>query len=215
MEEKKLMRMFVKDIGGIQMLTQEEEQILARRSKRGDAESRNRLIESNLRFVLKAAYRYWLPGFSILDMVSEGCQGLMRATKTFDPDKGIRFLTYAGSSITQGVMKAMENQRRESFVSLDEPLYDDEPETTRKDVLVSEDPRSDEAAFYHQVQDIMNRLNDRERTIINLRYWQGLTLEEVGLRINLGKERVRQIEARALRKLRRVIEGMEVFPHGR
>ncbi|MCF6147319.1 MAG: sigma-70 family RNA polymerase sigma factor [Candidatus Kuenenia sp.] len=206
MEEKKLMRMFERDLEGFPMLTQDEERILTRQSKMGDVGSRNRLVESNLRFVLKVAYQYWLPGFSIMDMVSEGCQGLIRATKTFDPDKGIRFLTYAGIAITQGVMKAMANQRRDACVSLDEPLYDDEFETTRKDVLVSEDPRSDEAAFYHQIQDSMNRLCERERMIITLRFWQGLTLEEAGMRLNITKETVRKIEARTLRKLRWEIE---------
>ncbi|TLD40614.1 MAG: RNA polymerase sporulation specific sigma factor SigK [Candidatus Jettenia ecosi] len=175
----------------------------------GDEAARNRLIESNLRFVLKVVYEYWRPGLPLMDMASGGCQGLIKAAKTFDPDKGFRFLTYARSSIAQGVIGAMNDHKQYKHESLDELIYDDESETSEKDLLVSKDPQGEEVAFYNQVRDLLNHLDDRERTIIILRFWHSLTLEEVSLRIHITKETVRRIESRALRKLRWAIDAKD------
>ncbi len=206
MEEKNLIRMFEKDVERIPILTKDEELIIARQSQMGDEASRNRLIESNLRFILKVVYQYWSPGLPLMDMISEGCLGLIKAAKTFDPDKGFRFLTYAGNSIVQGVIKAIKDHKQYGHDSLDEIIYEDGSEITQKVIIESDELRSDETTFYNQVCDLLNRLSDKERMVITLRFWQHLTLDEVGLRINLGKERVRQIEIKALRKLRWTIE---------
>ncbi|MCK6469402.1 MAG: sigma-70 family RNA polymerase sigma factor [Candidatus Brocadia sinica] len=204
--ERGLLRMFLKDVEGMQMLAQEEEMSVARRSRVGDEASRNYLVESNLRFVIKVVFQYWSPGLPLMDMISEGCLGLIKAAKTFDPDKGFRFLTYAGNSIVQGVIKAIQDHKRHGHDSLDELIYGNESEMTQGDILESDELQNDETAFYRQVCDLLNRLSARERMVITLRFWQRLTLDEVGLRINLGKERVRQIEVKALRKLRWAIE---------
>lgn len=204
--ERGLLRMFLKDVGGMQMLTQEEEMSVARRSWIGDEASRNHLVGSNLRFVITVVFQYWSPGLPLMDMISEGCLGLIKAAETFDPDKGFKFLTYAGYAIVQGVKKAVQDHKQYGYESLDELIYGNESEMTQGDILISEDPQSEETAFYSQVCDFLNRLSARERMVITLRFWHDLTLDEVGQRINLGKERVRQIEVKALRKLRWAIE---------
>lgn len=209
--ERGLLRMFKKDMEKIQMLTQEEEISIARRSRTGDVTARNRLIESNLRFVLKVVFQYWSPGLPLMDMISEGCQGLIKAAKTFDPDKGFRFLTYAGDVIVQGVIRAIKDHKRYKHESLDELVYEDESELSKKDILVSEYPESDKMAFYNQVRDFLDHLSEREHVIITLRFWHGLSLGEIGLRINLAREMVRRVEAKALRKLRWAIEKQGKF----
>lgn len=209
--ERGLLRMFEKDMEKIQMLTQEEEISIARRSRTGDVAARNRLIESNLRFVLKVVFQYWSPGRPLMDMISEGCQGLIKAAKTFDPNKGFRFLTYAGDVIVQGVIRAIKDHKRYKHESLDELVYEDESELSKKDILVSEYPESDKMAFYNQVRDFLDHLSEREHVIITLRFWHGLSLEEIGLRVNLAREMVRRVEAKALRKLRWAIEKQGKF----
>lgn len=209
--ERGLLRMFLKDVESIQMLTQEEEISIARRSRTGDVTARNRLVESNLRFVLKVVFQYWSPGLPLMDMISEGCQGLIKAAKTFDHDRGFRFLTYANNSIVQSVIRAIKDHQKYGYDSLNTTAYDAGPEVTQEELLESEDPQSDETAFLDQIRDMLNRLNDRERMVITLRFWDGLTLDEVGMRIKLGKEQVRRIEAKALRKLRWAIEKQGKF----
>lgn len=204
--ERGLLRMFVKDVARIRLLTPEEEIRIARRSRAGDEAARNLLVESNLRYVVKVANRYWSPGLPLMDMVSEGYRGLMKAASTFDPDKGFRFLTYAGDAIAQSVTRAIADHKRHGHDSLDEHIYGDESEVSQGDVLASEAMQGDEMAFLNQVRDKLNLLDDRERMIVTLRFWHSLTLEEVGKRIHVAKETVRKIEARALRKLRWAID---------
>jgi RNA polymerase primary sigma factor len=204
--ERRLLGMFLKDVERIQMLTKEEEMSTARRSLMGDETARNCLVESNLRFVLKVVFQYWSPGLPLMDMISEGCLGLIKAAETFDPDKGFKFLTYAGYAIVQGVIKAVQDHKQYGHESLDELIYDDGSEISQRDVLASKDQQGDGTAFYNQIRDLLDHLSNRERMIITLRFWHGLTLEEIGSRINITKETVRKIEARVLRKLRWAID---------
>lgn len=212
--ERGLLRMFLKDVEKIQMLSQEDEMNVARRSRIGDEASRNHLAESNLRFVIKVVFQYWSPGLPLMDMISEGCLGLMKAANTFDPDKRFKFLTYAGYAIVQGVIKAVQDHKQYGHESLDELIYDDGSEVTQEDLLESDVRQSDDLAFLNQIRDMLNCLSDKERMIITLRFWHGLTLEEIGSRINVTKEAVRRIEVRALRKLRWAINAKrgEAFP---
>jgi RNA polymerase sigma factor (sigma-70 family) len=198
---------FLRDIKNIQLLTREEEYVLARRARQGDPESVRRLIEANLRFVIKVAlrYRYWNPGLPLMDMISEGCLGLMEAIETFNLDLGYRLITYAELRIRWRIIRVIRDHRKHELISLDEPIYNDGEETA-KDLLVSEDLWADEKYFQSQVEymirNVFDCLNDRERKVIRLRFWDGFTLENAGLKIGSGKERTRQIEAKALRKLR-------------
>ncbi|KAB2836189.1 MAG: sigma-70 family RNA polymerase sigma factor [Candidatus Brocadia sp.] len=212
--ERGLLRMFLKDVESIQMLTKEEEMSVARRSRLGDEASRNHLVESNLRFVIKVVFQYWSPGLPLMDMISEGCQGLVKAAKTFDPDMGCRFLSYAGVAIVQGVIRAIQDHKQYEYESLDELIFDDGSEVTQEDLLESNELQCDDTVFLNQVRDMLNHLNDRERIIITLRFWHNLTLEEIASRINVTKETVRKIEARALRKLRWAIDERTMIGHG-
>lgn len=200
--ERDLFRMFQKEIENIPVLKREEEVVIARQACAGDQVSADRIIESNLRFVLKVVFSCWRPDLPLMDLISEGCRGLIRALQTFDPDKGFRFITYAEPWITSFVKRAILSHRRHEHISLDEPAYDDGEETTLKDLLISGETGADEAVSNKEVRRILLQLNDRERTIIILRFWQDLTLEEIGLRIGIKKESVRRVESRTLRKLR-------------
>lgn len=212
--ERGLLRMFLKDVEGIQMLSREEEMSVARRSLAGDETARNCLVESNLRFVLKVVFQYWSPGLPLMDMVSEGCLGLIKAAETFDPDKGFKFQTYAGYAIVQGVIKAVQDHKQYGHESLDEIIDNDGSEISLRDVLASKDQQGDETAFYNQIRGLLDHLSDRDRMIITLRFWHDLTLEEIGSRANVTKETVRRIEARALRKLRWAIDERTRIGHG-
>lgn len=203
-----------KGSGGNSELTQEEEMSVARRSRLGDEASRNHLVESNLRFVIKVVFQYWSPGLPLMDMISEGCQGLVKAAKTFDPDMGFRFLSYAGVAIVQGVIRAIQDHKQYEYESLDELIFDDGSEVKQEDFLESDELPCDDTVFLNQVRDILNCLSDRERMIITLRFWHNLTLEEIGSRINVTKETVRKVEARALRKLRWAIDERTMIGHG-
>jgi RNA polymerase sigma factor (sigma-70 family) len=208
--ERNLLRIFQKEISAFHLLTKEEEIIIANQARQRDERSINRLIEANLRFVIKLAFQYWRPGLPLIDMVSEGCLGLMAAIETFNPALGYRLITYATLPIKWHIIRAIIDHKKHEHDSLDMPIYDDEGETeTPKDLLVSEDPGADEKYFHSQIEHMIGNtfacLNGRERKVIKLRFWHDLTLEEVGLRIGLKKERTRQIEAKALRRLRRAL----------
>lgn len=201
--EKELLKMFQKDIERIPLLTREEEAETARQARASDRSAADRLIESNLRFVLKVVFKFWYPGLPLMDLIAEGCRGLIAALQTFDPEMGFRFITYAEPAIRQRVHKAIKNHYLHEHFSLDESAYYDEGEKTiLKDLLASDDPGADDTVFDKQVRRMLLELDDRARVIIVLRFWHDLTLEEIVLRIGLKKERVRQIEARSLRKMR-------------
>lgn len=110
--ERDLLRMFISDMKKIPVLTREEEVLLARQARAGNKAAANRLVEANLRFVLKIVFKYRRPGFPMMDLISQGCLGAMRATETFDPETGFRFVTYAGHWINQFVQRAVQNHYR-------------------------------------------------------------------------------------------------------
>lgn len=200
--ERDLLRLFVMDMKKFPVLTREEEVLLARQARAGDKAAANRLVESSLRFVLRIVFKYRRPGFPMMDLVSQGCMGAMRATKTFDPDTGFRFVTYAGHWIKQFVQRAMMEYARHQHHSLDDPAFGDDEDTTFKDLLVSGEPGAEVMTSDRQVTRMLSVLSEREKTVITLRFWHDLSLEEVGDRIGLTKDRVRQIESRSLRKMR-------------
>jgi RNA polymerase sigma factor (sigma-70 family) len=137
-----------------------------------------------------------------MDLISEGCIGLMVALKTYDPDKGYRFITYAGSSIIHRIIYFIKCHQKHELYSLDEPVFDINKRETRKDLLLSDDISNDKKVFYSDIRELLNQLSDRERNVLILRYWHNLTLDEAGEKIGLTKESVRRIENRSLRKLR-------------
>jgi len=256
---------YLKEIQRIPLLSREEEGVLARRARGGDAEAKRRLTEANLRLVVQVARRYVNRGLPLPDLIEEGNLGLLRAVEKFEVDRGTRFSTYAVWWIRQAIVRALANQartirlpvhvelllgryRREQErltqnlgrpptteelaaalgttveqveelegirrhpVSLDAPLGD---ERTRLGDIVSDesaDPSGALTSFFREHADLVSVLDDlaaNERTVLRRRF--GLegdppeTLETIGRRLGLTRERVRQIESAGLRKLRALL----------
>ena len=256
-------KMYLKDIGKVPLLSQDEEITLAKKVLEGDEYAKNKLCESNLRLVVSIAKRYsGKNGMSFLDLIQEGNIGLLKAVEKFDYTKGFRFSTYATWWIRQSITRAMADQARTIRIPVHmvetinrlgrvskklmqelgrEPSVEEiaekmnisiervvEIQKIAQDPLSLEDPVGDEdskvgdyvpdetsimpddAATHSmlkgQLLSVIETLTPREQKVIRLRY--GLddgspkTLEQVGQEFNVTRERIRQIEAKALRKLR-------------
>lgn len=200
--EHGLLRMFRKEICNIPLLSRQEEYILAKRAQSGDLEAINCLVESNLRFVIQTVFKFWYPGLPLMDLIAEGCTGMMKAAKTYDPDRGFRFLTYAEYGIRSRVWAGIKSHYRHNHDSLDAPAFEDGEEITCGDLIASDDPGADQNYFAMQIGNLLNRLSEREKKVIELRFWHDKTLEEIGDVLGLTSNRIRQIEGRALRRLR-------------
>ena len=248
-------RMYLKEIGKVPLLTPEEEIDLAKRMEMGDESAKKRLAEANLRLVVSIAKRYGGRGMQFLDLIQEGNLGLIKAVEKYDYSKGFKFSTYATWWIRQAITRSIADQartiripvhmvetinrlirtsRQPSAEELAEKL-DMPVERVREIMKISQDPVSLEtpigeeedshlgdfiqddhvqvpvdAATYtllhEQLMEVLDTLTDREQKVLRLRF--GLddgrprTLEEVGREFNVTRERIRQIEAKALRKLR-------------
>ena len=256
-------RMYLKEIGKISLLTLEEEQELSKKVAEGDEKAKKRLAESNLRLVVSIAKRYVGRGLLFLDLIQEGNIGLMKAVEKFDYDKGYKFSTYATWWIRQAITRALADQARtirvpvhmvetinkmarierqmtlelnreptdqelskkmglsvdkiaeirkisQDPVSLETPIGE-EDDSHLGDFLADERTMSpEEFATYEilkdELREVLDTLTVREKEVLELRF--GLfdgsshTLEEVGKQFKVTRERIRQIEAKALRKLR-------------
>lgn len=256
-------RMYLKEIGKVPLLSPEEEQELARKMADGDQDAAARMTEANLRLVVSIAKRYVGRGMQFLDLIQEGNIGLMKAVEKFDFNKGYKFSTYATWWIRQAVTRAIADQARTIRVPvhmvetinkvirvsrqlLQELGHDPTPEEIAeemgmtpekvKEVLkVAQEPVSmetpigeeedshlgdfikDEGAsepaeaaassmLRNELEEVLDTLSPREKQVLELRFGlndgQPRTLEEVGKQFNVTRERIRQIEAKALRKLR-------------
>ncbi len=260
-------RIYLKEIGFSPLLSAEEEVFYARKSQKGDDKARKRMIESNLRLVVKIARRYMNRGLSLLDLIEEGNLGLIRAVEKFDPERGFRFSTYATWWIRQTIERGIMNQTRtirlpvhvlkeiniyqraarylaqkldhepspeevanlldkpvedvkgmlglnERVASVDAPL-DDDPDRSLLDAIADERTPDPEKVLQRDdlqslIQQWLNELNDKQREVVERRF--GLnhreisTLEEVGADIGVTRERVRQIQVEALKRLRVILE---------
>lgn len=256
-------KMYLKEIGKIPLLSADEERVLAENMERGDVEAKRRLAEANLRLVVSIAKRYVGRGMQFLDLIQEGNSGLMKAVEKFDYKRGFKFSTYATWWIRQAITRAIADQARtiripvhmvetiNKLVRIERQLIQElgrdpsneeianemgiEIEKVREVRKIAQEPVSletpigeeedshlgdfiedesavapDEAANYimlrEQLNDTLLELGERERKVLELRF--GLTdgtprtLEEVGKEFNVTRERIRQIEAKALRKLK-------------
>lgn len=256
-------RMYLKEIGKVSLLSADEEIILAKRMENGDEAAKKRLAEANLRLVVSIAKRYVGRGMLFLDLIQEGNLGLIKAVEKFDYRKGYKFSTYATWWIRQAITRAIADQARtiripvhmvetinklirvsrqmlqelgrepapeeiakemdmpvervreilkisQEPVSLETPIGEEEDSHLGDFIQDEHLPVPAEAAAFtllrEQLDEVLDTLTERERNVLRLRFGlddgRARTLEEVGKQFNVTRERIRQIEAKALRKLR-------------
>lgn len=258
-------RLYLREIGKIPLLSSEEELALAHRVVAGEKDAKDKMAEANMRLVVSIAKRYVGRGLDLLDLIQEGNTGLLRAVEKFDPDKGFKFSTYATWWIRQAITRAIADQARtiripvhmvetinkllrtqrrltqelnrepsneeiakemeievdkvehimkikQDISSLDASIRDDEEDSVLADFIEDEDTVSPEESatgqlLKEQVRDMLSALTEREQKILKLRFGledgKSHTLEEVGQEFSVTRERIRQIEAKALAKLRK------------
>ena len=260
-------RLYLREIGKIPLLTAEEEFDLAQKVVKGSKKAKDKMVEANMRLVVSIAKRYSGRGLDFLDLIQEGNTGLLRAVEKFDPDKGFKFSTYATWWIRQAITRAIADQARTIRIPVHmvetinkllrtqrrltqelnrEPTTEElskeleiEPEKVEYvmkikqdisslDATVGNDGDDDDSALgdfiedegritpeesaanqllKEQIRDILSTLSDREQKIIKMRFGldggKSHTLEEVGQEFAVTRERIRQIEAKALSKLRK------------
>jgi RNA polymerase primary sigma factor len=258
-------RLYLREIGKIPLLTSEQELTLAHRVVAGEKKAKDEMAEANMRLVVSIAKRYVGRGLDLLDLIQEGNTGLLRAVEKFDPDKGFKFSTYATWWIRQAITRAIADQARtiripvhmvetinkllrtqrrltqemnreptneeiakemeidvekvehimkikQDISSLDASVRDDEEDSVLGDFIEDEDTVSPEESaagqlLKEQVKDLLGSLTEREQKILKLRFGledgKSHTLEEVGQEFSVTRERIRQIEAKALAKLRK------------
>jgi RNA polymerase primary sigma factor len=256
-------RMYLKEIGNVPLLSAEDEITLATRIQEGDEAAKRALAEANLRLVVSIARRYMGRGMMFLDLIQEGNMGLIKAVEKFDYTKGFKFSTYATWWIRQAITRAIADQARtirvpvhmvetinklnrvsrnlvqelgrepsieevaeamelsiekvreimkaaQEPVSLETPIGE-EHDSNLGDFIEDHDaPAPDDAAAYamlrEQLEDVLDTLTEREENVLRLRFGltdgKSRTLEDVGKLFGVTRERIRQIEAKALRKLR-------------
>ncbi len=256
-------RMYLKEIGKVPLLSADEEIVLAQRMEEGDIEAKRRLAEANLRLVVSIAKRYVGRGMQFLDLIQEGNLGLIKAVEKFDYRRGYKFSTYATWWIRQAITRAIADQARtiripvhmvetinklirvsrqllqelgrepqpeeiakeigmsvdkvreimkisQEPVSLETPIGEEEDSHLGDFIPDDDAPAPAEAAAFtllkEQLIDVLDTLTAREEKVLRLRFGlddgRARTLEEVGKEFNVTRERIRQIEAKALRKLR-------------
>ena len=203
---------YFKDITNSKPLSRAEEGRLSRRWRENhDVNARNKLIEANLKFVANIAQNYKGLGLSYSDLIQEGNNGLFRAIDKFEPERGNKFISYAVNWIREGILSALK--KRNSLPSEDLPNNIDDIDDDSNDNTITEDIFIENYELKHNEQDIttilnllMEELSDREKYIV--KKYNGIgekkpkTLEEIGKTLNLTKERVRQINEKAMKKLR-------------
>ena len=270
-------RLYLREIGKIPLLSAEEEMDLARRIVEGDKKAKDKMAEANMRLVVSIAKRYSGRGLDFLDLIQEGNTGLLRAVEKFDPDKGFKFSTYATWWIRQAITRAIADQARTIRIPVHmvetinkllrtqrrmtqelnrEPTIEElskeldmEPEkieyvikikqdissldagvgrdgedddSVLQDFIVDEDTVSPEDSasnqlLKEQVQEILSSLSDREQKIVRMRFGldngENHTLEEVGQEFAVTRERIRQIEAKALANLRKHKDAKKLYEY--
>lgn len=256
-------KMYLRGIGQINLLTSDEEKIIAEKAKNGDTVARDQLIESNLRLVVSIAKKYMNRGLSFLDLIQEGNIGLMKAVDKFDYSLGYKFSTYATYWIKQAISRAIANQGR--TIRIPVHMYEDigkvrkteteliqtlhhKPsdaeiakamnvkldfikevrsymaDTTSLDIQVGDEEDTTIGSFiedtsiegpadafgqdelHSALMSVLHTLDDREAEVIAMRFGLGgvkpMTLEDIGKKFGVTRERIRQIETKAMRKLR-------------
>ncbi|EKS6740916.1 RNA polymerase sigma factor RpoS [Enterobacter ludwigii] len=210
-------QLYLGEIGYSPLLTAEEEVYFARRALRGDVASRRRMIESNLRLVVKIARRYGNRGLALLDLIEEGNLGLIRAVEKFDPERGFRFSTYATWWIRQTIERAIMNQTRTIRLpihivkELNVYLRTARELSHKLDHEPSAEDTTQDDDMKQSIVKWLFELNAKQREVLARRFgllgYEAATLEDVGREIGLTRERVRQIQVEGLRRLREILQG--------
>ncbi len=203
--ELPLLKMLLHDTQRFPLLSRQQEINLVIQTRAGDKQAERKLVESNIRYVIKKALKMWRPGLPLMDMVSAGCIGLMRAVKAADPSYECRLLTYAGYGIKHRILQVILDHRKHDLASLDAPVFEGAEEDTDESLLdriVTDEEDAEIMALYGQLRAMVARLKQREGTIIEQRFFLDKTLDEVGALLGITGERVNVIEAKALLKLR-------------
>lgn len=268
-------RLYLREIGKIPLLSPEEELALAQKVKAGDKKAKDKMAEANMRLVVSIAKRYSGRGLDFLDLIQEGNTGLLRAVEKFDPDKGFKFSTYATWWIRQAITRAIADQARtiripvhmvetinkllrtqrrltqelnreptieelaaememepekieyvmkikQDITSLDANVRDDDDDSVLGDFIEDEEAQSPEEVatvqlLKEQVKDMLGVLTEREQKILKMRFGledgKSHTLEEVGQEFSVTRERIRQIEAKALSKLRKHKDAKKLYEY--
>jgi RNA polymerase primary sigma factor len=267
-ENDSLLKLYLREISQIPLLTREEEIELAKRIKEGDQEARQKMIRANLRLVVKIAHDYAGSGLPLLDLISEGNIGLMKAVDRFDPEKGGKLSTYAAWWIKQSIKRALANQSKTIRLpvhlvdkiarlrrvatqlaeelgrepgdeeiaeelempaskvaqlrsvavrpaSLDAAIGQDEDSASLGELVkdeAAEDPSEviEKENLKRTVLELLPKLDERERKILAMRFGlegnEEMTLEEIGKKFKVTRERIRQLQNIALKKIRRELE---------
>ena len=263
---------YLREISKIPLLTREEEVEVATRAREGDQEALRQLVEANLRFVVSVANKYSGSGIALLDLINEGNIGLIEAAKRFDPNEGVKFISYAVWWIRQAIMQVLAEQQgsvrlplkqagllykikrkyEELFkahgqeptsrdlaaaldisvkdveevlrvsrraLSLESPIGEDS-DTAYLELMQAEDaPPVDQEllrdSLHEEILKLLENLTEREQDVIRLRFGIGsdttMTLEAVGEKLGLSRERIRQIEKKAKKKLQRAATGRQLM----
>ncbi len=208
MEDKSL-NLYLDEIGREQLLTAEQERSLSERIKAGDNRALQRLVEANLRFVVKIAAQYRGQGLQLDDLISEGNIGLMKAAAKFDASRGTRFVNYAVVQIRQEIERALDRQNGKPM-SVDAPL-NGRSNMSLLSVLVNADsPMADHRVYSEAIENAIEfallSLSERERRVIDAFFGidrEHETMAEIAEDMQLKRERVRQIRDRAIRRIRK------------
>jgi RNA polymerase primary sigma factor len=261
--EENILAMYLKEINRIPLLTRDEEDAVARDAAQGNRIARDKLVNSNLRFVVNVAKKYQGQGLPLSDLISEGNIGLLNAIERYDVDKGYHFISYAVWWIRQAILKAICEKSRmirlplnranelvqiekarklvradnntdseiaevarlldmdasqvsdlinisRDLVSLENPIYTDRDSSILGDFIEDEnyttpDAHAVKVTLQDDIETVLSTLNKKEADIIRFRFGLGnsvpMSLKEIGDRFNLTKERIRQIEKKALKRL--------------
>ncbi|MBN1898004.1 MAG: sigma-70 family RNA polymerase sigma factor [Spirochaetes bacterium] len=258
-----ILSIYLKEINKIPLLTREEEEYLAKRAMKGNEQSKQHLIQANLRFVVSIAKKYQVSGISLIDLINEGNLGLIIAADKFDYRKGYHFISYAVWWIRQSILKAIAEKSRlirlplnrstdirkieesinkltsklkrlpsaseiadqldmdneevntllsaaQGYVSLESPIGNDNSSVLSDIVSDTTGPRPEDNVMANSLaeslNDALNSLSETERIVINLRYGlnnnKRMSLEKIGKKFGLSKERIRQIEKKAIKRLK-------------
>ncbi|MGQ9628998.1 MAG: sigma-70 family RNA polymerase sigma factor [bacterium] len=270
-ERGNTIKSYLKSIGDIPTLSQEEEAKLAERIQQGDQEALNTLVKSNLKFVVSIAKKYTQFGLPLMDLISEGNMGLIRAAEKFDPKEGVKFISYAVWWIRQSIYQAIAEHRSivrvptnkvwdsyrirrtyedfsqehgrspttdeivekldispsavsnilraSGYVSLNSAVSDEDGRELSSFVVADEDgfDKMQLDMMRDDINEALKSLTEKEQEVLKMRYGlengEFLTFTEVGRRIGLSKERVRQIEKTAIRKLRHKSRSTKLWAH--